>query len=132
VLSKASAGETYEITVVKEGQYNNWTNAVKSDGAASSVRSASTSGVTPTTSPKSTYETPEERAKKQVYIVRQSSLSTAVDLLSVGSKSRPDVKEVIDVASQLEAYVFGNNEVKVGADAYVPAQPSDLDDDIPF
>ena len=39
-------------------------------------------------SPRSTYETPEERAQKQIYIVRQSSLTNAIALL--GTKAKVD------------------------------------------
>ena len=58
------------------------------------------------TSPRSTYETPEERAQKQIYIVRQSSLTNAIALL--GSKAKVD--HVISVARQFEQYVFGLDE----------------------
>lgn len=57
-------------------------------------------------SPRSTYETPEERAQKQIYIVRQSSLTNAIALL--GSKAKVD--HVISVARQFEQYVFGLDE----------------------
>lgn len=50
----------------------------------------------------SNYETAEERARRQVYIIRQSSLSTAVELLGQGKP----VNEVIATAKQFEAYVF--------------------------
>ncbi len=68
----------------------------KSTGATSNVGSVS----------RSTYETPEERAKKQVYIVRQSSLSVARDNLAVGAKSPPDAESIIALARKFEAYVF--------------------------
>lgn len=58
------------------------------------------------TSPRSTYETPEERAQKQIYIVRQSSLTNAIALL--GSKAK--VEQVVSVARQFEQYVFGLDE----------------------
>ena len=57
-------------------------------------------------SPRSTYETPEERAQKQIYIVRQSSLTNAIALL--GSKAK--VEQVVSVARQFEQYVFGLDE----------------------
>lgn len=58
----------------------------------------------------SNYETPEERARRQVYIIRQSSLSTAVELLGQGKP----VEDVIATAKKFEAYVFskeGDGEV---------------------
>lgn len=134
VLINANSGDVYDVEVVKKDGYNNWVNATKSNGAApaGSIGQASpasrTAGYGSTTSPKSTYETPEERAKKQIYIVRQSSISNAIAMLSVGSKARPDVKEVIDIASQLESFVFGSSN-----DA-TPDTFKDLDtmDDVPY
>lgn len=61
------------------------------------------------------YETPEERAQRQVYIIRQSSISSAAELL-VGQNA--DADEVIAMAKQFEAYVLGN-------------PMADLEDDIP-
>lgn len=51
-----------------------------------------------------TWETSEERARRQVMIVRQSSLSTAVALSQMGEVVSP--AEVIEVAKQFEAYVL--------------------------
>jgi hypothetical protein len=68
----------------------------------------------------SNYETKEERAARQVYIIRQSSLSTAVELLGQGKS----VDEVIATAKQFEAYVFSQS---TGIDAI-----NELEDDIPL
>lgn len=56
----------------------------------------------------SNYETKEERAARQVYIVRQSSLSAAVTLLGQGAK----VNDVIETAKQFEDYVFSSEVVE--------------------
>jgi hypothetical protein len=68
----------------------------------------------------SNYETKEERAARQVYIIRQSSLSTAVELLGTGSK----VADVIATAKEFEAYVFSK---ETGIDAI-----NSLEDDLPL
>lgn len=52
--------------------------------------------------PRGTWETSEERAQRQVMIVRQSSVSSAVALKPKGTP-----EEIIEVAKQFEAYVFG-------------------------
>lgn len=65
------------------------------------------------TTPRSTYETPEERAKKQLYIVRQSSITNAIALL--GAKAKVDA--VLETAKQFEAYVFGLNDEQVSFEA---------------
>lgn len=79
---------------------------------------ATTRGVTY----KSTYETPEERARKQVYIIRQSSVSTAVELAKAQAPkgTTKSVEEVILEAKVIEKYVFS------GVDGIDPTQ------DIPF
>lgn len=59
-----------------------------------------------TTSPKSTYETPEERARRQVLIVRQSSVSSAIAILSTGVKTPPDLGTVLSYAKEIEKFVM--------------------------
>jgi len=107
-LSKAGAGSTWEITVVKNAQgYNDWTSVAASDGAqaASPAPSAINSPKAAVGATRSTYETPEERAQRQILIVRQSCLSVACNTLGVGAKAvKPD--DVIAVAKQYENYVF--------------------------
>jgi len=68
----------------------------------------------------SNYETKEERAARQVYIIRQSSLSTAVELLGTGSK----VADVIATAKEFESYVF-SKEADIDA-------INSLEDDLPL
>ena len=105
-LSESSAGGVYDITVVKNDKgFNDWTAATMAvPGAAAAAPS---SAGKPNTTPKSTYETPEERAQRQILIVRQSSVSSACTALGVGAKSPPKVEDVITYAKSLEAYVFG-------------------------
>ena len=106
-LSESSAGGVYDITVVKNDKgYNDWTSATMAQPGAASAPVASVAGK-PNTTPKSTYETPEERAQRQILIVRQSSVSSAVALLTAGAKSPPKATDVISTAKELEAYVFG-------------------------
>lgn len=140
VLLNAQPGDVYEITVVKNGAYNNWTNAVKATAGATPVASpagGTINGASTTARPaytpatKSTYETPEERAKKQIYIVRQSSISNAIANLSVGAKAPPKGDEVLSLAKSFEEYVFGDvvDVVDKGPEGF-----KDLDtmDDIPY
>jgi hypothetical protein len=107
-LVDAKKGEVYTITMEKSDKgFWDWTAAALStsvDTGSGGIPEGPTSkGFT---SPKSTYETPEERAKKQVYIVRQSSLSAAVETLKTDKKN-PTPAEVIAVAKQYETFVFG-------------------------
>lgn len=121
----AKNGEIYTIDMEKnEKGYWDWIKAVTST-------SVDTSNAVPPSkanvAPKSTYETPEERAKKQVYIVRQSSISAAIDTLKTDKKS-PTVAEVINVAKQYEDYVFG---LDTGITPLADLPTLDTDEDIP-
>jgi hypothetical protein len=117
-LAQAQPGQTYEVTIVKNDKgYNDWVSMAQAvPGAASPVATpqAGAVGKPAAASPRSTYETPEERAQRQVMIVRQSSLSTAVAALAVGGKSALKPIDVVNTAKQFEAYVLGTEEA--GAD----------------
>lgn len=96
LLKSAKSGDVFDVVTNKNDKgYWTW-------------ESVSTAGTKPKANPapRSTYETPEERAQKQIYIVRQSSLTNAIALL--GSKAK--VEAVISVARQFEQYVFGLDE----------------------
>lgn len=80
----------------------------------------------------SNYETSAERARRQVYIVRQSSISAAIDLLKVntttvhtGTASHTPVtkEQVVDLARYFEAYVF---------EQQAAGKLVDMEDDLPF
>jgi hypothetical protein len=111
VTDPSSIGKTFEVTVEKKDGFNNWVAMQQVDAGAVATPPPQTS-YTPitkaaaTAAPRSTYETPEERAAKQVYIVRQSSIAVANNSLSVGAKTPPDPDAVIDLAKKFEAYVF--------------------------
>lgn len=74
------------------------------------------------------YETKAERTKKQEYIIRQSSLSAAVAVLSAGAKTSPKVEEVLELADRFVAYVYNNGSTNAaGASGF-----DDFEDDIPL
>lgn len=74
-------------------------------------------------SPKSTYETPEERAKRQELIVRQSSVSSSLEYLKLCER-KATMDEVLSFADIIYNWVFQNGkDVK-------PAFMSDLNDDL--
>ena len=113
-LSEANQGSTWDVTVVKNDKgYNDWTAVSVANGSAP-VAAAATGTGKPNPTPKSTYETPEERAQRQVLIVRQSSVGSAVTALSAGVKSPPKASDVIAYAKELEAYVFGMEVADAG------------------
>lgn len=106
-LAEAPNGSQWEVTVVKNAQgYNDWTAVVAASTA--SVAPQQPGGAQARSQPgqtRSTYETPEERAQRQILIVRQSSIGHALTTLSVGAKAlKPD--DVIALAKVYENYVF--------------------------
>ena len=104
-LAVASPGESYTVEIVKNAAgYNDWVSMVK--GEANAAPAAPAASKAPTAAPKSNYETSEERAQRQVYIIRQSSLSHAVDTLAVGAKTPPNPDAVISLASKYVNFVL--------------------------
>ena len=129
-LQKATMGQVFEVTTVKEGEYWQWSNVqeVAKGGNMEPQTSAASSGYASkgTPSPKSTYETPEERAARQRLIVRQSCLSNAVETLKVDKKG-VDPTEALKLAERYVGWVFGE-EAKVD----VPDVGFDyMEDDVP-
>lgn len=103
-FANAKQGNVFSVEMVKNDKgYWDWTTATS--GAAGGAKAAP--AATGNASPKSTYETAEERANRQVLIVRQSSLSNSVEFLGLNQKKIPTVQEVIEVAKAFEDYVFG-------------------------
>ena len=132
-LKSASAGDVFTIERKKDDAgYWQWIGITSGSGGSSSSSASapsSTSKPSVTPAPKSNYETAEERAKRQIYIIRQSSISSAIEMLKTDKKS-PSVDEVLGVAKVFEDYVFGLN---LDADATVQKVPEyDPEDDIPM
>lgn len=96
VLSKAVAGESYEVDLKKNGEYWDWVKVTKVDGeAAQAAKPSGSSG-----SKGGNWETPEERARRQVYIMRQNALTNAVAFCDNGAT----VNDVLRVAEQFAAW----------------------------
>jgi hypothetical protein len=127
-VSGFKAGELYDVTKEKEGDFWQWTKVValppgsvaptEQTSAASSMHTTSAGSINKSVQVKSTYETPEERAIKQRYIIKQSSLSGAINLLTVGAKSPPTVEAVLALADTLVAYVMETPEQTVQGDLF--------------
>lgn len=123
VLQSAKKGDQFEVTTAKQGEFVNWTAAVpftgKVDAPPEAILKASAS------LGRSNYETTEERASRQRLIVRQSSLSNAIEILTTGAKSAPDKDSVFALAEQLAEWVYKKPDLF--------DQPNDVgNDDIPF
>lgn len=117
VLKQSSQGDVFNISSEKDDNgYWQWIGIEAStDAVKQPAKVAEKANTGANMSPKSTYETPEERAKKQVFIVRQSSLTAALTYLNApltGNHSY-EVADVINVAKQFEQYVFGQEEQEI-------------------
>lgn len=128
-LKAASQGDKFDVTTVKEGDYWNWSAIKKAEGntgggglgAVGVAGTAQSPTQSYAASSNDRYETKEERLARQKYIIRQSSLSTAVETLAVGSKG-VDPDKVVELARKYEAYVFETNPIQ---------ELMDMSDDLP-
>jgi hypothetical protein len=108
-------GQTVEVETGKnDAGFTEW-RSIKRVGDAGSAQQGvpAATGAPATRVSGSNYETRDERAARQVLIVRQSSLGAAVESLTPGAKAALDPKAVIEVAKQFEEYVFATNEEDV-------------------
>jgi len=109
-LSQAQQGDQFEIESKKDTNgFWQWVSASSvgknTGGATSAVGSRVGQAV------RSTYETPDERAARQIYIVRQSSIANAVAYFEAKGDSKFDPDAVIETAKRFEAYVFAKDVI---------------------
>lgn len=130
-VSQLSKGDTIDVTTQKDDAgYWQWT-AVNEAGSAPSAQAPvqQTSSASATRVTGSNYETKEERAARQELIVRQSSLSNAIAILTVGAKSLKK-EDVFALAQELNDWVF-NKHAEKAPDPKVSGSFDDLEDDFP-
>jgi hypothetical protein len=98
-------GQTVEVELVKNDKgFNEWksvTVGLPDTGSVPNSGATAKNAYTPRD-----YETKEERAKRQVYIIKQSSLSAATALMTPGAKTALDPKAVIETAQLLTDWVL--------------------------
>lgn len=114
-LKDAQTGQSFDITVVKNtAGFNDWTNAAVGGTGAQQNMDASQKEVyqqakqaSPAAPARAnTFETPAERAAKQLAITRLATLNTAVAALTPGAKSPLKTGEVLALAKDFENYVY--------------------------
>jgi len=105
-IKKLNAGDSVEVAYVEGDKFYNWA-SVKAVTGSSPVVDQKMASNTPARN--STYETPEERAKKQVYIIKQSCLAQAV--ASYGSPTGPeDIPKILARADQMVEWVLDDGK----------------------
>jgi len=120
-LLNAQPLQFFEVTRQKNDKgYWEWHGIKEVDGAAAApaVSSSTPASVAvPSTGSSSArvgnWETPEERNAKQHYIVRQSSISSAIEFYRHFAENQPEVGvgDILEVAKRFEDYVFGQKGV---------------------
>lgn len=116
-------GNTVEVQIGKNEQgYDEW-KSISLVGNTASQSAAAPASAPTTRVTGSNYETKEERAARQVLIVKQSSVSSAIALLKT-EKNVPTVEDVLNTAQTITDWVF-SKEAPSG-------DFSDMKDDIPF
>ena len=104
VIKGAKSGEAFSVTTVKNDKgYWDWTAATACSAAPAAPASYQRSA---TPAPTRDFETKEERAQRQRLIVRQSSISNAISMLTPSAKQSLAVADVLAVAEQLNNWVF--------------------------
>ena len=108
-LQEVKPGDNVEIKVVKDGKYWKWTEAqVVAAETAAAENSGTTARAGSTKAKVGDWETSEERAKKQVYIVRQSSITAALSYFGLRGE-QPTLAQILEVAATFERHVFDKN-----------------------
>lgn len=116
-------GQTVDVENVKDGDFWTWKTISVSGSAASAPGPTGSAAAGTTRVAGSNYETKEERAARQVLIVKQSSLNAAVATLTPGAKTALDPKEVLRQAQEYTDWVFGKDQ---------EGSIESMQDDIPF
>ena len=108
-LKDAEVGVTYDVKVVKEGEYWQWKEAT----VAEKEQNAGTTNEVPVAKGSKAkvgdWETSEERAKKQTYIVRQSTISNALEHAGLVGLDKPSLTQILEIAATFERHVFDKN-----------------------
>ena len=124
VMKDAKEGQEYNVKAEKD-KNDYWVWGSASEGVVGTIgQKAGPKSAPGLPAPRSTYETPEERARKQIYIVRQSSLERAIEFLELTGESNPTQEQVIRVAEIFVHYVMD-----VGPNPY--AGIANVSDDVP-
>lgn len=129
-----SQGDFITVTTEKnEAGYWQWEGVSKGDATAAPTatpQSAAATGGGTTKSTGTSWETKEERAAKQIMIVRQSSISSAVALANATGDKKSSADSIIRVAQEFEAYVMDTSPPAATKSAM--DEMLEMEDDVPM
>jgi len=123
-ISNAVGGDRFDVKNEKVKDNWAWTEITKLEEGQSGKPTSTTS--VGSTGTKSTYETPEERAQKQICIVRQSSISNAIEY-AVGVKAVKSLEELLSIAKRFENYVFNSDGSEFAGTPIVPLKAEEIE-----
>lgn len=107
-------GETVDVTLTKNAKgYDEWAavTAAADGGTSTTVASSATAtGAAATRVTGSNFETPVERARRQVLIVRQSSLTSALKYIEIAGINVGSKQDVFGIAQDFVDFVFDDGE----------------------
>ena len=114
VMQNATQGDNFDVTVTKDGEYYNWSSAMKISKEAAAASTPNPPGQGRVLG--SNYETADERKIKQLYIIKQSSISNAIEYMDAIDASY-EVDELLEVAQRFVDYVYGTDEAVASVDS---------------
>jgi hypothetical protein len=115
-VEAAKPGDAFDVKLEKDkNDYWQWVAISK---AGSQPQSG---GAVAVKEYKSQYETPEERARRQVLIVRQNALTNACNMAAVHKEK--DIKAVLNMADALADWTLHGDAMK---------QVAEMENDVPF
>jgi hypothetical protein len=125
-LEDAKKGDVFTVSRAKEGEYWTWKGIT---AGANAGKSSTTGGSAPVSSGGATTgRTYVADDVKQVMIIRQSSIASAVRYYGENDVTP---EQVIDTAKKFEAYVLGKDkETDTAGKPPKAALPAELDDDL--
>lgn len=103
-IQELQPGQEIDVQLTKnDAGYSEW--ASISTGAAPAATQAPNAASAATKVVGSNYETRDERAQRQVFIIKQSSLANAITVLTTGAKAPPAAEEILALAERFVDWV---------------------------
>jgi len=126
-LSNAKTGDAFDVQFNKNDRgYWEFTSAVPLDAGTVTINKPVAGKATATPVTKSSYETSEERAARQKFIIKQSSIANAIAVLTIGAKTAPAAADVLKLADFFVGYVMEKDQTQKEPDMSIGGLESEL------
>lgn len=111
LVTELKSGDSIDVEFAKDDPYFNWAKVTKVDGGEAPQSKVSSTSTAKTTV--SAYETRDERILRQLHIVRQSSVSSAVGALVPGAKAPIKLEDLLEYAQGIVDFVYAEQKVNL-------------------